>query len=69
MTIQEFKKKAKDMKIAVIGIGVSNLPLVRMLSECGAKICVHDKRSAEQLGEVYDELVSLGLLAIFVYYI
>lgn len=64
MTIQEFKKKAKNMKTAVIGIGVSNLPLVRMLAECGAKICVYDKRSAEQLGEVYDELMSLGAEAV-----
>ena len=64
MTIQEFKKKAKNMKIAVIGIGVSNLPLVRMLAECGAKICVHDKRTEEQLGEVYEELVSLGAEAV-----
>lgn len=60
MTIQEFKKKAKDMKTAVIGIGVSNLPLVRMLAECGAKICVYDKRTEEQLGEVYNELKGLG---------
>ncbi len=60
MTIQEFKKKANGMKIAVIGIGVSNLPLVRMLSEWGAEICVYDKRTKEQLAEVYDELKGLN---------
>ncbi len=48
------------MKIAVVGIGVSNLPLARMLSECGARICVYDKRDAKQLGEVYDELCEMG---------
>lgn len=61
MTIQEFKKKASGMKTAVIGIGVSNLPLVRMLAECGAEICVYDKRTKVQLGEVYDELMTLGV--------
>lgn len=61
MTIQDFKEKAIGMKTAVIGIGVSNLPLVRMLADCDAEICVHDKRNAEQLGEVYDELTSLGV--------
>lgn len=60
MTIQEFKEKAKGAKIAVIGVGVSNLPLVRMLAQCGARLCVHDKRTAEKLGGVYDELKSLG---------
>lgn len=60
MTIQEFKKKARDMKIAVVGIGVSNLPLVRMLHECGARLYIHDKRTEEQLGEIYDELVNMG---------
>ena len=52
MTIQEFKEMAKGMKVAVVGIGVSNLPLVRMLNECGAKLCIHDKRTKEQLGEL-----------------
>lgn len=60
MTIQEFKEMAKGMKIAVVGIGVSNLPLVRMLNECGAKLCIHDKRTKEQLGELYDELCEMG---------
>lgn len=60
MTIQDFKEKATGMKTAVIGIGVSNLPLVRMLAQWGAEICIHDKRSAEQLGGVYDECTSLG---------
>ncbi len=60
LNIQEFKKSVKGKKIAVVGIGVSNLPLVRMLSECEAKICVHDKRTADKLGEVYDELLSMG---------
>ncbi len=60
MDIQEFKKSIKDKKIAVVGIGVSNLPLARMLSECGSKLCVYDKRDADKLGEVYEELVSMG---------
>lgn len=60
LNIQEFKKSVKDKEIAVVGIGVSNLPLVRMLSECGARLCIHDKRNAEQLGEVYAELSSMG---------
>lgn len=61
MTIQEFKNSIKDAAVAVVGIGVSNLPLVRMLAQCGAEICVYDKRTPEALGEVYDELIGLGV--------
>lgn len=61
MTIQEFKKSIKDVKVAVVGIGISNLPLVRMLAQSGAEICVYDKKTSEALAEVYDELVGLGV--------
>ncbi|MBQ7108939.1 MAG: UDP-N-acetylmuramoyl-L-alanine--D-glutamate ligase [Clostridia bacterium] len=61
MTIQEFKNSVRDKKIAVVGIGVSNLPLVRMLADCGARLCVHDKRTKDALGEVYDELKGLNV--------
>lgn len=60
MTISEFKKNIKNKKTAVLGVGVSNLPLARMLADCGAELCVYDKRTKEQLGEVYDELTALG---------
>lgn len=60
LKIQEFKESVKDKKIAVVGIGVSNLPLVRMLSECGAILCIHDKRTKDKLGDVYDELIAMG---------
>ena len=61
MTIQEFKQIAKNKKIAVIGIGVSNIPLIRMLAEFGAEVCAFDRRNKEQLEETYDELLSLGV--------
>lgn len=35
---------------AVLGLGVSNLPLVRILLSEGARVCVYDKRTPEELG-------------------
>ncbi len=61
MTITEFKQSAKGKKIAVVGIGVSNLPLVRMLAKCDAELCVYDKRSADALEDIYYELKDLGV--------
>lgn len=60
MTIQEFKQSVRGKQIAVVGAGVSNLPLIEMLAECGAETCVYDKRTAEKMGDVYKKLCGLG---------
>lgn len=61
MNYNEWRNQIKNREAAVIGIGVSNLPLIRLLIECGAKVTAHDKRNKEQLEDVYDELISLGV--------
>lgn len=74
----EFKKKVKDKNIGVIGIGVSNIPLIEMLVEFGAKVIAFDKRKLSELdkkvnkfkdkvkfslGENYlDESISLDII-------
>ncbi len=60
MDVFEYKKSLKDRKISVIGIGVSNVPLIRFLIEGGASVTAHDKKDAKALGEVYTELSDLG---------
>ncbi|MBE6587905.1 MAG: UDP-N-acetylmuramoyl-L-alanine--D-glutamate ligase [Ruminococcaceae bacterium] len=50
----------KDKRVILLGAGVSNMPLARMLSEMGAKIEVRDKKTLEELGATGEELVSLG---------
>lgn len=54
-----FKKSIKGKSVAVLGIGVSNMPLIRLLHNCGAIITACDKKSKEKLGEVYNELASM----------
>ena len=61
MTIQEFKKSIKSKKTAVIGVGVSNMPLVHLLAECGVDITIHDNRTPDKLEGDYDELKKLGV--------
>lgn len=61
-----FKESLKNKKITVIGIGVSNLPLIRFLAENGAKVTACDKQSADALAEqmkaleAYDITYRLG---------
>ncbi len=50
----------KDKKVILLGAGVSNMPLARMLSKMGAKIEVRDKKTKEELGAAGEELIALG---------
>ena len=61
MTIREWKKQMNGKEVSVLGIGVSNLPLIRLLAECGATVNAHDKRTPEQLEDVYRELTDMGV--------
>ena len=60
MTLQEYIDSVRDRSIAVIGIGVSNLPLLRLLCANGCSVTACDRRSMEQLGETGRELEALG---------
>ena len=58
---EEFKKYIKGKKVAVVGIGVSNIPLIRFLVNLGAYVTAFDKKSREELGEIADEFDSLSV--------
>ncbi len=57
----EFKEGVKGKNITVIGIGISNLPLIRFLAGIGAKVKACDKRGKEDLGDTYAELADMGV--------
>ncbi|MBE7032570.1 MAG: hypothetical protein E7401_06385 [Ruminococcaceae bacterium] len=61
MNAVEYKKTLKDKNISVIGVGVSNVPLIRFLLEGGARVTAHDKKTIEKLGDTYTELSKLGV--------
>ena len=42
--LEEFNNSLKDKKVAVIGAGVSNLPLFSYLNEVGALVTLFDKK-------------------------
>ena len=47
--LEEFKNYIKNRKTAIIGLGVSNLPLLNYLSNLGAKITVFDNRTIDEI--------------------
>ena len=60
MTLREYLDSIKHKTVAVVGIGVSNEPLIRMLLGEGIAVTACDKRTREQLGALAGELESLG---------
>ena len=56
MTLQEYLNGLKNKTVAVIGIGVSNTPLIRLLLENGITVTACDKRSYADLGDLAQEL-------------
>lgn len=59
--LDEFKYNVAGKNITVIGIGISNLPLIKYLVSLGANVTACDRRSVEDLGENYTELEKLGV--------
>ncbi len=59
--INAFKQSIKGKKIAVLGIGVSNTPLIKYLSTMGVKLSAFDKTDKEKLKAVLTELDGLDV--------
>lgn len=50
MTLASYIQSLRDKEIAVVGLGISNRPLVSLLTEGGCQVTVRDKRTREALG-------------------
>jgi len=59
-TIAEYLESLRGKSVAVIGMGVSNTPLIRMMLRAGLKVTVCDKSPRERVEELAAELESLG---------
>lgn len=57
----EFKKFIWCKKVGVVGIGVSNIPLINFLLELGAKVTAFDKKDKEELGTVAADFEKKGV--------
>lgn len=60
MTIQEYLSSLRGKTAAVLGIGVSNTPLIELLCRNGVQVIACDKKSREALGERAPQLEALG---------
>ena len=53
MNITEFKKSVNGKNISVIGVGISNRPLIKYLAEAGANVTAYDKRTKDEFIKVF----------------
>ena len=60
MKFEEYLTSLQNQTVAVIGIGVSNQPLIRLLLSRGISVTACDKKSREALGVVGDQLEAMG---------
>ena len=58
---RKYVETIKDKHIAVVGLGVSNTPLIRLLANAGCRVTACDKKSAADMGALADELTNLGV--------
>lgn len=64
MKLEEYFQNIQGKQVAVIGAGISNMPLIRLLCGAGVKVTVHDKKTVEELGEQYKALDAYGIQTI-----
>ena len=60
MNLTEYLESLKGRTVTVIGIGVSNTPLIEMLCKSGNRVIACDKKSREALGETAERLEAMG---------
>ena len=59
--LDQYLESISNQRVAVIGAGVSNVPLIRILRDAGIAVTVHDKKDAAALGAQYESLAALGV--------
>ena len=61
MQFSEYFEALRGKHVAVVGLGVSNLPLIGLLSDYGCDVTGCDKRSEQELGALYEDLTKKGV--------
>lgn len=54
--LQEFKNSIREKKVAVLGVGISNTPLIKYLSEMGVRVTAFDRADENQLKDTLESL-------------
>ena len=64
MDYKTYFEQMRGKTVGVLGIGISNTPLIHMLARAGANVFAGDKRTLEELGDTAQELKKEGVTLI-----
>ncbi len=59
--LEQFKKDISQKKVAVLGIGISNTPLIKYLAAAGTCITAFDRSGPDELGKALEALEGLDV--------
>lgn len=62
MNLLEWMQYIRGKKCAVVGLGVSNRPLIGFLLMRGAIVCARDEKTREEIGEYAEEIEKQGAI-------
>jgi len=57
----EFKESIKEKKVAVLGIGISHIPLIKYLAGIGVDVTAFDRSDEDKLKGVFDDFRGLDI--------
>jgi UDP-N-acetylmuramoylalanine--D-glutamate ligase len=61
MKLSEYMNELKNKKVTVVGIGISNRPLIKLLRKYDIDVTARDKQTREKLGATAETLEGLGV--------
>ena len=61
ISIDTIKERFQNKRVGVIGIGISNRPLIELLTKAGAIVTARDKKSLADLGELGESFLQKGV--------
>lgn len=63
--LKKFEEFLSDKKIAIIGMGVSNIPLLEVLYKNGNDVTVFDKKNIDEMPEGAQDIINKGNICCF----
>ena len=60
MKLQEYVSTLRGKTVAVLGVGVSNTPLIELLCKNGVRVVACDKKTRDALGDTVARLEAMG---------
>jgi len=60
-TLKDYLSTLQNKRVAVVGIGISNTPLIQLLVHAGVQVTACDKKEKEELGDLARSLEESGV--------